>query len=195
MVFLFADLAVLTRICVLCFFCFSVYQLKRSFPFMGFQMLHRSPAQTSLSSVQQSYSNWTFTLARKGSNTKQNQVFQRVCWKFFFSFVGKICGLVWNEIKILLLYCSESICTESLGLKKKNNQPNKNQFIFWKSFRVSIARTHLCLKSYAVLFMESTFYLVPAENFIKFGLVLNNVRFMLCTLDGTLHYLHSLFGS
>ena len=58
-----------------------------------------------------------------------------------------------------------------------------------------MTRTHLCLKSYALLFMESKFYLVPIENFINFGLVLNNIYFMLCTLDGTLHFLHSLFGS
>ena len=104
----------------------------------------------------------------------------------FFSFVGKIWGLVWNEIKILALNQS----TQNPFFKQ-----NKNQLIFWKSFRVSMTRTYLCLKSYALLFMESKFYLVPIENFINFGLVLNNICFMPCTLDGTLHHLHSLFGS
>lgn len=129
MVFLFADLAVLTRICVLCFFCFSVYQLKRSFPFMGFQMLHRSPAQTSLSSVQQSYSNWTFTLARKGSNTKQNQVFQRVCWKFFFLICWENlwASLKWNQdTSALLLW----INLHRIPWFKKKKQPTKQKPIY-----------------------------------------------------------------
>lgn len=92
---------VLTCICLLCFFYFSVCQLKRSFPFMAFQMLPRSPARTSLSSVQQSYSNWTFIPVMSSPNTIQNQVFPKVCWKLVLPFVWKVYGVVLNDINML----------------------------------------------------------------------------------------------
>ena len=110
------------------------------------------------------------------------EVFFLTCWKNLWA------SLKWNQDTFTLLLWIN--LHRIPWLKKKNKK-----LIFWKSFRVSITRTHLCLKGYALLFMESKFYLVPIENFIKFGLVLNNICFMLCTLDGTLHYLHSLFGS